>query len=240
MTGPVIVVDDHRLLSQTLGMALHAAGFDPILVDPHDDVERRVRESRASVVLLDLNLGGGDSDDRSDTDDGPDAGPLRGEGLIPGLAQHCAVVVLTAETDQARWGSCLLKGAAGVLPKTASLAMVVQGVSAAAEGRDVGDVADRQRWMRAADRRRAEADRQLAAFRRLTAREQEVLAAMVDGERATDIAARITVSEATVRSHIRSVLHKLGVGSQLQAVARARHAGWTGRRDARARELPGR
>lgn len=235
MTGPVIIVDDHRLLSQTLGMALHAAGFDPIAVDPHEDVVRRVRESRASVVLLDLNLGQVGS---GNPGEGSDAGALRGEGLIADLAQHCAVVVLTAETDQARWGACLLNGAAGVLPKSVPLALVIQAVTAAAHGLDVGDVADRQRWMRAADRRRAQTDQQLAVFGRLTAREQEVLAAMVDGERATDIAARITVSEATVRSHIRSVLHKLGVGSQLQAVARARRAGWPARH-ADGREIRG-
>jgi DNA-binding NarL/FixJ family response regulator len=53
-----------------------------------------------------------------------------------------------------------------------------------------------------------------------------VLAALVEGECAADIASRATLSEATVRSHIRSVLAKLGVGSQLQAVARVRRAGW--------------
>ena len=58
-------------------------------------------------------------------------------------------------------------------------------------------------------------------------REEEVLAALVDGEPALAIADRATVSEATVRSHIRSVLTKLGVGSQLQAVAKARRAGWS-------------
>jgi DNA-binding NarL/FixJ family response regulator len=88
-------------------------------------------------------------------------------------------------------------------------------------------------WLRAADHRRAQTESALAPFRRLTPREEEVLAALVDGEPAVAIAGRATVSEATVRSHIRSVLTKLGVGSQLQAVAKARHAGWSRDRSSR-------
>jgi DNA-binding NarL/FixJ family response regulator len=95
------------------------------------------------------------------------------------------------------------------------------------------DEASRTRWLRTADRQRAETETALAPFRRLTPREEEVLAALVDGEPAVAIAERDTVSEATVRSHIRSVLTKLGVGSQLQAVAQARRAGWSRGRAAR-------
>jgi len=53
-----------------------------------------------------------------------------------------------------------------------------------------------------------------------------VLDRLIDGEDARAIAVRWTVSEATVRSQIRGVLTKLGVGSQLAAVAVARRARW--------------
>ena len=211
----VAIVDDHRFLAQTLALALQDGDFDAVLIDPADNVVQRVAQWAASVVLLDLNL------EREVT----------GDQLIPALSADRAVVVLTAETDEARWGECLLAGAVGVLPKSSPLEDVVTAVGRAARGEVVVGDAQRMSWLRAADRQRAQTETALAPFRRLTPREEEVLAALVDGEPALAIAERATVSEATVRSHIRSVLTKLGVGSQLQAVAQARRAGWSGERN---------
>jgi DNA-binding NarL/FixJ family response regulator len=206
----VALVDDHRFLSQMLAIALQDAGYDAVLVDPTDDVATRVGQWQAAVVLLDLGLRDGRG----------------GDELIPVLAAERAVVVLTAEDVRARWGRCLLAGARGVVAKSEPLDVVVRAVGAAAQGRLVGGDAERTSWLRAADRERSRRDVELAPFRQLTPREEEVLAALVDGQPAGAIAVRATVSEATVRSHIRSVLMKLGVGSQLQAVAQARRAGW--------------
>ena len=63
-------------------------------------------------------------------------------------------------------------------------------------------------------------------FDRLTSREQQVLHALADGRSVACIAEDWFVSEATVRSQVRGVLLKLGVSSQLEAVARATKAGW--------------
>ena len=54
----------------------------------------------------------------------------------------------------------------------------------------------------------------------------EVLAYLMEGVPAEEIAERTFVAVATVRSHIRAVLTKLNVNSQLAAVAAARRAGW--------------
>ena len=56
----------------------------------------------------------------------------------------------------------------------------------------------------------------------LTAREKEVLRLMAEGTSSRDIASRLGISYATVRSHIRSVGGKLGVHSKFDAVAKAR------------------
>lgn len=60
----------------------------------------------------------------------------------------------------------------------------------------------------------------------LTRREQQVLDALSDGLRPAAIARQFFVSLHTVRTHIRSLLGKLEVHSQLEAVATARRAGW--------------
>ena len=59
---------------------------------------------------------------------------------------------------------------------------------------------------------------------RLSPRQQEVLVLLSEGVRAKEIAARLGLSEPTVRNHIRSVLRKLDCHSQLEAVAEARRA----------------
>jgi len=56
----------------------------------------------------------------------------------------------------------------------------------------------------------------------LTRRQHEILSLIAGGVRAREIAARLTLSETTVRNHIRAILLELGAHSQLEAVARAR------------------
>jgi two-component system nitrate/nitrite response regulator NarL len=70
-------------------------------------------------------------------------------------------------------------------------------------------------------------DSQLERFASLTDREQFVLAELLEGHCAEEIAKTAFVSISTVRSQIKSILLKLGVNSQLAAVALARRAGWT-------------
>ncbi len=61
----------------------------------------------------------------------------------------------------------------------------------------------------------------------LTEREQVVLAELMEGHNAEEIAKAGYVSISTVRSQIKAILQKLGVNSQLAAVAIARRAGWS-------------
>lgn len=70
-------------------------------------------------------------------------------------------------------------------------------------------------------------DSQLERFVTLTDREQFVLAELLEGHCAEEIAKTAYVSISTVRSQIKSILQKLGVNSQLAAVALARRAGWS-------------
>lgn len=72
-----------------------------------------------------------------------------------------------------------------------------------------------------------ETDRRLDLFAILTEREQHVLAELMDGHCAEEIANASFVSISTVRSQIKAILQKLGVNSQLAAVALARRLGWS-------------
>ena len=92
---------------------------------------------------------------------------------------------------------------------------------------DLVDVNERTALAMELRAHRTSSARVLAPFERLTPREREVLAGLVDGMRADDIALASFVSVTTVRNQIQSVLAKLDARSQLEAVAKANRAGWT-------------
>ena len=70
-------------------------------------------------------------------------------------------------------------------------------------------------------------DAPLPHFADLTERERFVLAELMEGHCAEEIAQAAFVSISTVRSQIKAILQKLGVSSQLAAVALARRADWS-------------
>lgn len=164
------------------------------------------------LVLLDLELG-----DRLGS----------GLDLIRPLTETGArVVIMTGVTDRPRLAACVEAGAIGIISKTDGFDELVDAIRRAADGEQI--LSERQRQDLLADlrsQRQADSAR-LAPFEALTAREQAVLAGLVAGESAETIAAKSYVSLSTVRTQIRSVLQKLGVNSQLTAVAFAREAGW--------------
>lgn len=209
-----MVVEDHELLAQSLGAALGADGLDVVRPDGLDEasVIDAATELRPQVVLLDLYL----------HERGPTALPL----VASLRALDASVVMVTGETDRARLAECVEAGALGIVGKHEPFEHLVAAVTEVAALRSILTKAQRDellaelRAQRAADRDRLE------PFERLTRREGEVLGALVEGKSAEVIAEEAYVSMATVRSQIRAVLSKLGVSSQLAAVAKARSARW--------------
>ncbi|WP_347894899.1 response regulator transcription factor [Nocardioides secundeburneus] len=210
----VLVVDDHELLVQSLVIALHREGLDARAA-PLDSPEAVVGAAEgflADLVLLDLDLGGVLGD---------------GTDLVQTLTTTGArVLVLTGSSDPQRAGRAIEFGAVGALRKDVALAELVRTAIAAAHGEAVMDLHERRSVIAAARTRRLDAERALAPFRLLSAREAQVLRALADGATVGRIAKEWHVSEATVRTQVRGVLTKLDVTGQLEAVALARRAGW--------------
>lgn len=135
--------------------------------------------------------------------------------------------MMTGVVDRARLAACVEAGAIGIVSKTAGFPVLVDAVRRAAGGERLITEGQRQSFL--SDLRvlrQAEHDRS-APFERLSPREQAVLSGLVAGVTAEAIAASSYVSLATVRSQIRAILLKLGVTSQLAAVAVVRRAGWS-------------
>ena len=209
----VLIVDDHALLAQTLVIALSAEGCRARvagLISPAM-VLRQVRTLRPGVVLLDLNLGAlGD-----------------GVALVAPLTQLGArVLVVSGTTDTLRLAETVELGAVGFLSKQAPFEQLLSTVLDVVAQRPVLSSARRKELIAQLRAARAARSQDLAPFKMLTPRERAVLAGLAQGQRAESLAAAAVVSEATVRSQIRSVLAKLGVNSQLEAVALVWKVGW--------------
>ena len=209
----VLIVDDHALLAQGLTLAFRA---QQVSVTTCDELTERaildaVETHRPLVVLLDLDLGG-------------ELGTA--VPLIPTLAEHSQVVMLTGVEDRFRLAECVEAGAVGVVGKSLPFDRLVDDVQRVVDGKALLAPTEREQLLEhlRAERERRSVDR--APFERLTPRERQVLAALIEGLSAEEIASDWVVSIWTVRSQIRSLLAKLEVNSQLSAVAAARRVGW--------------
>lgn len=215
MAPTVLLVEDHDLIAQGVAIALRAEGIEAAVAADLEPgaVLRRVQEDRPDVVLLDLHI----------DDTGGTSLPL----ISPLAATGARVVMLTGVTDRIELAACVEAGAWGIGHKSESFDSVLGKVVQAAAGDPLLSLRERTELLDdLAAHRRVERE-QLAPFEKLSTKEQETLALLMEGKQAEAIAECSYVSLATVRSHIRSILSKLGVSSQLAAVAAARRAGWS-------------
>lgn len=210
----LLIVDDHLLLAQGLALSLVARGLgQPMVVDPSGcDAFAAIEEIRPDLVLLDIDFG-----DNS----------RAGVDLIARLvAIGCRVVMFTGINDDALYGRCIDLGAETVIRKSTHLDAVVDQIERAVRGEEIGDNAQKFNWYRAFRVQQTERSIELAPFEALTGRESKVLAALLDGFTVEEIAENSFVAVCTVRSQVRSIFSKLGVHSQVAAVALARRANW--------------
>jgi two-component system, NarL family, nitrate/nitrite response regulator NarL len=205
----ITIVEDHELFAEALDVALTIEGHQVHRVPfsqhtwPQGNPFDAILRSRPQVVLLDLNLG-------SATNGAHVVQPLTAVGI--------AVVVVTGSTDRARWGEVLALGARTVLPKSAPLNTILATIRMIEEGRRVLPREERDRLLACYQEQRGEAMDRRARLESLTMREREILDHLTDGMQVRDIAHESFVSEATVRTQVKSILAKLGVSSQLAAV----------------------
>jgi DNA-binding NarL/FixJ family response regulator len=213
----IVIVEDHVLFAESLDLALSVEGYDVRRVDVPDDgtnpgpLVTTLLRLRPRIVLLDLDLGSfGD-----------------GVRLIAPLAKAGVnVVVVTASADRGRWGEALRNGARATLSKAQPLNDILATVRRINAGLPVMAHEEREELLRLWHEQRRETEGIQERFTQLTSREAQVLGHLMLGHTVHDIAAASVVSEATVRTQVKSILAKLRVSSQLAAVGLAHQIGW--------------
>jgi two-component system, NarL family, nitrate/nitrite response regulator NarL len=134
--------------------------------------------------------------------------------------------VVTADPDRSRWGESLLRGARTVVPKSSPLSAVTSAIRRIDQHAPAMAPEQRQELVRTYHQERSQRSMLRARLARLSTRESEILGHLMAGRTVADIARACVVSEATVRTQVRSILTKLEVSSQIAAVGLAYTAEW--------------
>ena len=206
MTPRVLIVDDHPLTRDALATLLVGSDFDVVgQASDGEEAFKLARELQPELVLLDLSMPGVD-----------------GLTALPRLreaAPRAEVVVLTASGTEDNLLAAIRGGAAGYLLKSEPPDRIVEFLRGVVRGEAAlsGEVARRLlEQVREGRHRNGGVPDDIAAV--LSAREVEVLLLLDEHLGTDDIAKRLFISEHTVRSHVKSLLHKLNVSSRREAL----------------------
>ncbi|GCD46714.1 DNA-binding response regulator [Streptomyces paromomycinus] len=211
----IVLADDERMVRTALRAILGAEPDMEVVGEAATGAEAvpLIRELRPDVVLMDVRM--------------PEIDGIRAtEQVLTGMAEPPRIIVVTTFENDAYVYDALRAGASGFLLKRAGVEDLVQAVRMVARSDSllfpaaVRELAARYAGARAA----RESARALRA--RLSDREADVLRLMTKGLTNAEIADRLTVGPATVKTHVAGVLAKLGVRDRTQAVIAAYESGF--------------
>ena len=211
MSERIIVADDHPLTRDALASLLSRNGFDVVgeAADGAEAIEL-ASSTQPDLVLLDLSMPGMDG--------------LTALPRLRAAAPDCEVVVLTASGTEENLLAAIRAGAAGYLLKSEPPERIVGFLRGVAGGEAAlsGVIARRLLDQVRDGRLGGGVPDDIAEA--LSARELEVLLLLDEHHSTDDIARRLFISEHTVRSHVKSLLRKLGVSSRREALEQLAYA----------------
>jgi DNA-binding NarL/FixJ family response regulator len=203
----LLLVEDHASIREALASTFEGEGFEVVGQAGSMAEARRMLEKieqPIDVAIIDLGL--------------PDG---YGAELIKEVQEKnpkAQALVLSASLERANIARAVELGAAGVLSKTAHLEEVVDAVRRLRAGETLMPLEEVVELLRFAGSEREQEYETRQAIERLTPREIEVLQALAEGLDSEEIADKLNIALRTERNHMASILSKLGVHSQLQAL----------------------
>jgi len=204
----VLIVDDQELVRTGFRLFLETQPGLAVVGEAGDGEEaiERVRELRPDVVLMDI---------RMPIMDGVEATAKLTSGAIEPAPR--VLVLTTFDLDEYVFGA-LRAGAAGFLLKDAPRERLIEAIRVVHSGEALLSPSITRRLIEDFAARSDPIEPPAAVLAELTHREREVLVLVAQGLSNAEIAARLVVTEATVKSHVGAVLLKLGLRDRVQAV----------------------
>jgi len=208
MSIRVLIVDDQELVRTGFRLFLETQPGLAVVGEAGDGEEaiERVRELRPDVVLMDI---------RMPTMDGVEATAKLTSGAVEPAPR--VLVLTTFDLDEYVFGA-LRAGAAGFLLKDAPRERLIEAIRVVHSGEALLSPSITRRLIEDFAARSDPIEPPAAVLAELTPREREVLVLVAHGLSNAEVAARLVVTEATVKSHVGAVLLKLGLRDRVQAV----------------------
>jgi len=209
----VLIADDQPLQRMGFRMLLDSSTETTVLGEAGHGAEA-VRQAAAlspDVVLMDIRMPGMDGIEAT-------------QRIVAAGGRSRVLILTTFDLDEYAY-SALRAGASGFLLKDALPDELLAGIRAVAAGDAVVAPAMTRRLLGAFTRQLAPDARDEARLTALSAREREVLLDMATGLTNSEIAAHLSLSESTVKTHVSRVLAKTGARDRVHAVIIAYDAG---------------
>lgn len=214
----VLIADDHALFREMLYHTLSEEEDISVVGEAVNGREaiQKTKEMEPDIVLLDIDM--------------PVLNGIEATTAIKRVCPSTKVVILTALDDDSFVFQLVRAGATGYLMKDTSSDEVLRAIRAAYFGesliqpRVVNKIL--REFIRLVEEREALQSREARQeLEMLTEREREVLGLVAQGMNNKEIAAALIVSEATVKTHVANLMHKLGLRDRVEMVLFAVQAG---------------
>ncbi len=204
-----MIVDDHEMVRS--GLAVFLQAFEDLELvgqtGSGEDAIRLADELSPNVVLMDLIMSGTDG--------------VTATRAIRNAHPDIQVIALSSFCDETLVQSVMEAGAVGYLMKDTSIDELAGAIRAAVAGKPTLAAEALHHLIGAATRKSPERTSALALGHDLSEREREVLALIVEGMTNPEIADRLVISYATVKTHVSNILSKLNVSSRVEAATLA-------------------
>ncbi|MGA5757008.1 response regulator [Nonomuraea bangladeshensis] len=214
MSGPirVVIADDHLVVRTGFGELLDTQPDFEVAGRAADGLEavRICREVKPDVVLMDVRM--------------PGMGGIEATRELAGPGGPRVLILTTFDLDEYVYDA-LRAGASGFLLKDVTAERLFDAVRVVAAGEALLAPAVTRRLIGEFARMGPRPGAPVAALGTLTPRETQVLRLVAEGLSNPEIAARLVVTEETVKTHVSRVLNKLGLRDRTQAVVAAYETG---------------
>ena len=215
----ILVADDHKLVRDGLRPFLHELDASVEILDAAtlgEAITQAQSATNLGLVLLDLMMPGMDG--------------LKGLEQMHSQHPQVPVVILSGFSSREHVVAAVQAGAAGFIPKTVSgttmvnaLRLVLSGEKYLPSSTFFDDSSPPLPLRPTAPTRTGEVP---VPFDRLSRRESEILALLVEGRTNKEIAIVLELQEITIKVHLRNVYRKIGAANRAQAVRIAMSSGW--------------